>query len=68
MLGLLHKELDTYTEVEYIDNPWAFYQNHTEADIKATRKVLGYEPLFNIEKGIAAYAPAIKAIYEKELA
>ncbi len=68
VLGILHKELDTYTEVEYIDNPWAFYQNHTEADIETTRSVLGYEPGYDIEKGIAAYASEIKAIYEKELA
>lgn len=68
VLGTLHKELDIFTEVEYIDNPWAFYQNHTEADITATTEVLGYEPRYDIEKGIAAYVPEIRAIYEKELA
>jgi ADP-L-glycero-D-manno-heptose 6-epimerase len=68
VLGILHKELDIFTEVEYVDNPWAFYQNHTEADISATKAVLGYEPRFDIEAGIAAYVPEIRAIYEKELA
>lgn len=67
VLGVLHKELDRYTEVEYIDNPWAFYQNHTEADIASAKEVLGYEPGFDIEKGIAEYAKEIKNIYEKEL-
>ena len=68
VLGFLHKELDIFTEVEYIDNPWAFYQNHTEADITETRAVLGYEPRYRIENGIAEYVSEIKRIYEKELA
>lgn len=67
VLGVLHKELGVYTKIEYIDNPWAFYQNHTEADITATKEALGYEPRFDIEKGIADYAKEIKRIYEKEL-
>ena len=51
-----------------MDNPWAFYQNHTEADISETKAVLGYEPRYRIENGIAEYVAEIKNIYEKELA
>ena len=68
IIGCLHKELDLETEVEYIDNPYAFYQNHTEADISTTKEGLGYAPRFRLEEGVAAYAPEILRIYQKELA
>ena len=53
---------------DYIDNPWKFYQNHTEADISKTKELLGYEPQFSLEDGIKAYIDEIKTIYQKELA
>lgn len=68
IFGLLTQHLELSVEVEYIDNPYKFYQNHTEADIEATKSGLGYEPRFGLEEGVAAYAPAIKEIFAKELA
>lgn len=53
-------------EVEYIDNPYTFYQNHTEADISLSVKDLGYSPRFELEEGIDDYMPEIKAIYARE--
>lgn len=50
-------------KVDYIDNPYKFFQNHTEADITATREVLGYEPAFNLTRGVAAYIPYIKEVF-----
>jgi ADP-L-glycero-D-manno-heptose 6-epimerase len=67
VFGELQSSLDLECSVEYIDNPWSFYQNHTEADITPTSKALGYKPRFKIEEGIAAYASEIRAIFEKEL-
>lgn len=52
-------------EIEYIDNPFNFYQNHTEAEISLTKE-LGYQPEFSLEKGIDAYLPKIKEIYMRE--
>lgn len=49
-------------EIEYFDNPYKFYQNHTEADIQSSREMLGYTPEFTLEKGIAAYIDEIKTI------
>ena len=66
LLGLLHKYLDTYTRVEYFENPHSFYQNHTEADITATIEALSYQPKFDLSQGIARYTPVIKAIFDKE--
>ena len=39
-------------EIEYFDNPYDFYQNHTEAYIKND---IGYQPIYNLEKGIKDY-------------
>ena len=53
--GLNHA-LGTKLEPDYFDNPYAFFQNHTEADIHDTTKILGYKPRYtSIAEGIAAY-------------
>lgn len=52
----LNKALGTRLEPDYIVNPYAFFQNHTEADIAETTRILGYKPRFNdIAAGIRAY-------------
>ena len=60
LLEILQSELGTSAEVEYIDNPWSFYQSHTAADITATRAALGYAPRYNLEAGVAHYADEIR--------
>lgn len=52
-------------EVEYIDNPYKFFQNHTEANIAPTKEFLGYEPRFSLEVGIKNYLAQIKEIHAK---
>lgn len=51
-------------EVEYIKNPYSFYQNHTQADISQTIKDLFYEPRYTLESGIKDYIDEIKRIYK----
>jgi len=51
-LGLL---LNRELEVEYIDNPYDFYQNHTEAEMGATRDLLGWQPQWSLEDGMGEY-------------
>ncbi len=68
VFGYLTKILGIEAHAEFIDNPWSFYQTHTEADITQTQEILGYQPQFNLERGIDAYIGEIKSIYEKELA
>lgn len=65
IVSCLQKHLGDF-EVEYIDNPYTFYQNHTEADISLSQEFLGYAPNFSLEEGIASYMPEIKAIYARE--
>jgi ADP-L-glycero-D-manno-heptose 6-epimerase len=68
MVDILQSELGTSFTCEYMVNPYVGrYQFHTEADIESTKAVLGYEPRFSFEEGIAAYVPEIKRLFEQEL-
>lgn len=66
LFGALTAAIEVERQIEYIDNPFKFFQNHTEADISLTREYLGYEPRFTLEEGIKAYASEIKAIAKRE--
>lgn len=61
LLAALKAKLGEF-ECEYIDNPYEFFQTHTEADISKTCEVLGYKARFSLEDGIKDYAPKIKEI------
>jgi ADP-L-glycero-D-manno-heptose 6-epimerase len=52
----LNRVLNTQWLPEYIDNPHAHYQPHTEADLAETTRALRYTPKFTLEKGIDDYA------------
>lgn len=59
-------ELKKFTgefEVEYIKNPYKFFQSHTEADISSIQKEIGYKPMFSLEKGIKDYSNEIKKFF-----
>ena len=47
--------LKTDLPPEYFDNPYGFTQDWTQADLTESRKVLSYEPQYNLAKGIEAY-------------
>ena len=55
LVAILNSNLGTNLEPEYIDNPYAHYQNHTEANLTAIREALGYEPAYSLEAGVADY-------------
>lgn len=66
---ILQKELGVDLGTDYIPNPYiGRYQFHTEADISATKELLGYQPKFELEDGIKNYLPEIKRIYNSEVA
>lgn len=54
-------------EVEYIDNPYTFYQNHTQADIALSQEFLSYTPRFSLEQGIESYIPEILNIFNAQM-
>ncbi len=52
----LNSALGLKLEPEYFENPYSFTQDHTEADLTESIKVLGYKPKFaDITAGIKAY-------------
>ena len=66
---ILQDKLGVKRVAEYIPNPYiGRYQFHTEADISNSVKGLGYQPNFTLEKGIEAYLPEIKHLYQTEVA
>ncbi len=60
VLAILGRVLGVRADVEYIDNPWSFFQTHTEADITDTAAQLGYQPRFSLEAGIERYAGELR--------
>ncbi|MES2310057.1 MAG: ADP-glyceromanno-heptose 6-epimerase [Verrucomicrobiota bacterium] len=55
IIQTLNKVLNLKIEADYFDNPYPFYQPHTEADLTQTKKELKTEPQYTLEKGIEDY-------------
>lgn len=55
VIAELNRNLGTKLEPEYIENPYAFYQPHTEADMAKAKAELGWVPKFTPVTGIADY-------------
>lgn len=55
IIHILNDVLNTQLEPEYIENPYSFYQPHTEADLCVTRERLRVEPKYSLEAGIEDY-------------
>lgn len=56
----LNKELGTNLEPDYIDNPYPFFQNKTEADMNLAWEKIGYKPDFTLETAIADYVKILE--------
>jgi ADP-L-glycero-D-manno-heptose 6-epimerase len=56
----LNRVLGTKLDPEYFENPYGFTQDHTEVDLALSRRVLGYEPKYDLKAGIDAYAASGK--------
>ena len=63
LVAVLNKCLGTKLQPDYIDNPYAHYQNFTEADLRKVREGLGYQPQFPLEAGVRDY---MKWLYPEE--
>ena len=55
IIAELNRVMHTNLQPEYIDNPYSFFQNHTEADITAARTILGYSPNVGLVEGVRNY-------------
>jgi ADP-L-glycero-D-manno-heptose 6-epimerase len=55
VIAELNRVLKTDLQPDYFENPYGFTQDCTEADLTASRKILGYQPKFDLSAGIDAY-------------
>jgi ADP-L-glycero-D-manno-heptose 6-epimerase len=55
LIDVLNKCLGTRFQPDYFDNPYAHYQNFTQADLTSARNALKYEPRFSLEDGVRDY-------------
>jgi ADP-L-glycero-D-manno-heptose 6-epimerase len=51
----LNRVLKTDLQPDYFPNPYDFFQTWTEADLTHSRKGLGYDPKFDLRRGVDAY-------------
>ncbi len=61
VVAILGKALGRELEVEYFDNPFSFYQNHTEADLAETEALLRWKPSWTLEAGMNDYIQWLQA-------
>ncbi|MDQ6996445.1 MAG: ADP-glyceromanno-heptose 6-epimerase, partial [Mariprofundus sp.] len=55
IVNILTQVLEIEIEIEYFDNPFSFYQNHTEADLSLSQKLLNWQPEWTLENGLGDY-------------
>jgi len=48
-------------DVEYFDNPFSFYQMHTEADLVETKAILNWQPKWSLEQGMEDYVQYLES-------
>lgn len=60
VIKCLNHELGTNLEPDYIDNPYPFFQNKTEADMNLAWEKIGYKPDFTLETAIADYVKILE--------
>jgi ADP-L-glycero-D-manno-heptose 6-epimerase len=54
----LNRVLKTDLEPDYFENPYAFTQDWTQTDLTESKRVLGYEPGYDLRRGVDAYFEA----------
>jgi ADP-L-glycero-D-manno-heptose 6-epimerase len=52
----LNRVLKTDLPPEYFENPYSFFQTLTEADLSKSRQFLRYQPKYDLQQGVDAYA------------
>jgi len=55
IIEILNKVFVTAAKPDYFDNPYNFYQNHTQADTSLSSRILNWKSSFSIEDGIKDY-------------
>jgi ADP-L-glycero-D-manno-heptose 6-epimerase len=59
VIEILNEVLGTVLQPDYFDNPYGFYQNSTQADIKEAKRLFGFEARWSVEAGMKEYLTAL---------
>lgn len=60
IIEALNKAMATDLAPEYFDNPYGFYQNKTQADLRQAKALLNYRPEWNLADGVADYVKILE--------
>jgi ADP-L-glycero-D-manno-heptose 6-epimerase len=60
VIAELNRNLETSLEPEYFENPYPFYQPHTEADMSKARNEMNFTPGYTPAQGIADYVRVLE--------
>ena len=61
VIQTINRALETNLAPEYFENPYDFYQSHTQANMERAKKELGFAPMYPPEKGIGEYIRRLRA-------
>ncbi|MDX8384403.1 MAG: NAD-dependent epimerase/dehydratase family protein, partial [Ghiorsea sp.] len=61
IIDSLNRTLSIKHPVEFIHNPFPFFQDHTEADLKETSMLLNWHPQWSLEQGMDDYIKLLEA-------
>ena len=67
IVTVLQDVLDFKIDINYIKNPYDFYQENTCADLNQSRSLLNYHPKYSLEDGISEYVKLLHNYSLKEL-
>jgi ADP-L-glycero-D-manno-heptose 6-epimerase len=60
VIDALNKAMATDLAPDYFDNPYGFYQNKTQADLRQAKALLNYRPEWSLADGIADYVKILE--------
>ena len=60
VIACLNKELGLALKTDYIDNPYSFFQNKTQADAAHAKKMTGFSARYTLDSGIAEYVAVLE--------
>lgn len=55
IVGIIAQLLGTEITTDYFDNPFSFFQMHTEADLSEAESLLNWQPEWSLERGMEDY-------------
>lgn len=67
LIEIINAVLGTNRAPDYFENPYGFYQNCTQADLRLAKEVLGFEAKYSVEEGINEYVSSLYGLRPKPI-